>query len=110
MLEVDCKKISIGGESISVFQQQSNLLCSWISKRLEKLQDSLTTETDLECFTDIGGNPSAEGGDEEGADDAAQQVDDVPHSFRLQSLGEYQKPAYRDHLKGREFPLRKFLG
>lgn len=42
----------------------------------------------------IGGNPSAEGGgDDEGADDQAQTVNDVVDAFNLQSIGSMDKKA-----------------
>lgn len=47
---------------------------------------------------DIGANPSAEGGDEEGAEDGTQQVIDVVYSFRLQESG-FDKKSYLGHLK-----------
>ena len=39
----------------------------------------------------IGGNPSAEGGDEEAADDQAVKVNDVVDAFNLQSMGSMDK-------------------
>jgi hypothetical protein len=48
---------------------------------------------------DVGGNPSAEGGEEEGVDDSAQTVIDVVHSFRLQETS-FDKKSYLSHLKG----------
>lgn len=47
---------------------------------------------------DVGGNPSAEEGDE-GTDDAAQTVIDVVHSFRLTPTS-FGKKDYLQHLKG----------
>jgi len=47
---------------------------------------------------DVGGNPSAEGGEEEGVDDASQTVLDVAHSFRLQETS-FDKKSYLSHLK-----------
>lgn len=51
-------------------------------------------------MADIGGNPSAEGGHDEGTDDTAEKVNDVIHSFRLQSMGRLNKKAYTKYLKG----------
>jgi len=48
---------------------------------------------------DVGGNPSADGGDEEGAEDTAQTVIDVVHSFRLTETA-FDKKGYLGHLKG----------
>jgi len=48
--------------------------------------------------TDIGANPSAEDADE-GADDQAQTVIDVVHSFRLNETS-FDKKQYLTHLKG----------
>jgi len=47
---------------------------------------------------DVGGNPSAEGGDDEGTEDQAAQVIDVVHSFRLTETS-FDKKAYLSHLK-----------
>jgi len=47
---------------------------------------------------DVGGNPSAEEG-EEANDDAAQTVIDVVHSFRLNETS-FDKKSYLGHLKG----------
>lgn len=49
-------------------------------------------------FTDTGANASAEE-QEEGAEDAAEQVIDVVHSFRLNSTG-FDKKSYLTYLKG----------
>ncbi|KAK3082214.1 hypothetical protein LTS18_010631 [Coniosporium uncinatum] len=48
---------------------------------------------------DIGANPSAEGGDDEGAEDGSQTVIDVVHSFRLNETS-FDKKSYLSHLKG----------
>jgi hypothetical protein len=48
--------------------------------------------------TDIGANASAEGGDDEGAEDQAQTVIDVVHSFRLNETS-FDKKSYLTHLK-----------
>ena len=47
---------------------------------------------------DVGGNPSAEGGDDEGVEDSAQTVIDVVHSFRLSETN-FDKKGYLGHLK-----------
>lgn len=47
---------------------------------------------------DIGANPSAEEGGDEGADDAKQTVIDVVHSFRLNPT-QFDKKGYLLHLK-----------
>ena len=48
---------------------------------------------------DIGGNDSAEGGDEDaGVDDSKQQVIDLVHNFRYQSM-EYSKKEYMTYMK-----------
>lgn len=70
-----------------------------------KLVDGVAYEADCKKITvggeniDIGANPSAEGGDEEGADDNTQQVIDVVHSFRLNET-QFDKKSYLGHLKG----------
>ncbi|KAK4545217.1 hypothetical protein LTR36_003396 [Oleoguttula mirabilis] len=48
---------------------------------------------------DIGANPSAEGGDDEGGDDTATTVIDIVHSFRMNET-QFDKKAYLSHLKG----------
>jgi len=48
---------------------------------------------------DVGGNPSAEGGDDEGVDDQTETVIDIVHSFRL-SQTSFDKKGYLTHLKG----------
>jgi len=47
---------------------------------------------------DIGANPSAEEGGDEGADDATSTVIDVVHSFRLNETS-FDKKSYLGHLK-----------
>lgn len=49
-------------------------------------------------MADIGANPSAEEA-EEGADDAAETVIDIVHSFRLNETS-FDKKSYLIHLKG----------
>ncbi|KAF4550739.1 Translationally-controlled tumor protein-like protein [Elsinoe fawcettii] len=70
-----------------------------------KLVDGVVYEADCKKITvggdniDIGANPSAEGGDDEGADDASQTVIDIVHSFRLNETS-FDKKSYLGHLKG----------
>jgi len=58
---------------------------------------------------DVGGNPSAEGGDDEATDDQAETVIDVVHSFRLSSTS-FDKKSYLSHLKGYMKEVKKKLG
>ncbi|KAJ4288615.1 hypothetical protein N0V90_011852 [Kalmusia sp. IMI 367209] len=66
--------------------------------------DGIAYEADCKKITigndniDIGANPSAEEADE-GADDSAQTVIDVVHSFRLNETS-FDKKSYLTHLKG----------
>ncbi|KAF1976227.1 microtubule/calcium-binding protein [Bimuria novae-zelandiae CBS 107.79] len=66
--------------------------------------DGIAYEADCKKITigadniDIGANPSAEEA-EEGADDTAQTVIDVVHSFRLNETS-FDKKSYLTHLKG----------
>ncbi|GAB7349721.1 hypothetical protein MBLNU459_g0458t1 [Dothideomycetes sp. NU459] len=68
-----------------------------------KVVDGVAYEADCSRITvgndniDIGANPSAEE-QEEGADDAAQTVIDVVHSFRLNETS-FDKKSYLSHLK-----------
>lgn len=48
---------------------------------------------------DIGANPSAEGGDDEGADDTVQTVNNVVYSFRLTPTS-FDKKSYMTYIKG----------
>lgn len=48
---------------------------------------------------DVGANPSAEEGGDEGTDDATQTVIDVVHSFRMNETS-FDKKSYLGHLKG----------
>mmetsp|Transcript_46206 Transcript_46206/g.122495 ORF Transcript_46206/g.122495 Transcript_46206/m.122495 type:complete len:159 (-) Transcript_46206:33-509(-) len=48
----------------------------------------------------FGGNPAAEGGEDEGVEDKAEKVVDVIDAFRLQSLGPYDKKSALAWLKG----------
>lgn len=54
---------------------------------------------------DIGANPSAEE-QEEALEDGAQQVNNVVHSFRLQSTS-FDKKSYMVHLKASSSNARK---
>jgi len=66
--------------------------------------DGVAYEADCSKITigadniDIGANPSAEGGDDEDADDQSQTVIDVVHSFRLNETS-FDKKSYLSHLK-----------
>ncbi|KAG9021091.1 hypothetical protein FS837_007586, partial [Tulasnella sp. UAMH 9824] len=68
-----------------------------------KLVDDIVYEVDCAMIVvkdgdvDIGANPSAEEV-EEALEDGAQQVNNVVHSFRLQSTG-FDKKGYLTHLK-----------
>jgi len=68
-----------------------------------KLIDGIVYEADCKKISvggesfDVGGNPSAEEG-EEALDDATQTVLDVAHSFRLQETS-FDKKNYLTHLK-----------
>jgi hypothetical protein len=48
---------------------------------------------------DIGANPSAEGGDDEGADASVQTVNNVVYSFRLTETN-FDKKSYMTYIKG----------
>lgn len=48
---------------------------------------------------DIGANPSAEGGDDEGADESTQTVNNVVYSFRL-TPSSFDKKSYMGYIKG----------
>ncbi|KAH0252793.1 translationally controlled tumor-associated, partial [Aureobasidium melanogenum] len=69
-----------------------------------KLVDSVVYEADCARITvggdniDIGANPSAEDGGDEGADDQTTSVIDVVHSFRLNETS-FDKKSYLGHLK-----------
>jgi len=69
-----------------------------------KLVDNIVYEVDCSMVTisegnvDIGANPSAEEQDE-GVEDGAQTVNNVVHSFRLQSTT-FDKKGYLTYLKG----------
>jgi hypothetical protein len=66
--------------------------------------DNVVYEADCRKITvgvgeiNIGGNASAEGGDEDNTEDQAQQVLDVVHSFRLNET-QFDKKSYLGHLK-----------
>jgi len=57
---------------------------------------------------DVGGNPSAEGGEEEGVEDTQKLVIDAVHSFRLQETS-FDKKNYLVHLKGYMKEVKKKL-
>ncbi|CAO3613025.1 unnamed protein product [Mucor hiemalis] len=67
--------------------------------------DNVAYEVDCAMITvadgdvDIGANPSAEGGDDEGADDNAQTVNNVVFSFRLTATS-FDKKSYMTYIKG----------
>ncbi|PNS15153.1 hypothetical protein CAC42_8154 [Sphaceloma murrayae] len=67
--------------------------------------DGVIYEADCKKITvggdniDIGANPSAEEGGDEGAEDASQTVLDIVHSFRLNETS-FDKKQYLSHLKG----------
>merc|ERR1712129_450136 len=69
-----------------------------------KLVDGVVYEADCARITvgndniDIGANPSAEDGGDEGAEDNAQSVIDIVHSFRLNETS-FDKKSYLGHLK-----------
>ncbi|OWM74076.1 hypothetical protein CDL15_Pgr008387 [Punica granatum] len=48
---------------------------------------------------DIGANPSAEGGEDEGVDDQAQKVVDIVDTFRLQEQPAFDKKQFVSHIK-----------
>jgi uncharacterized protein YktA (UPF0223 family) len=66
--------------------------------------DGVVYEADCRKITiggdnvDIGANPSAEEGGDEGVDDTTEQVIDVVHSFRLTNT-QFDKKSYLGHLK-----------
>ncbi|RDA92589.1 hypothetical protein CP533_0941 [Ophiocordyceps camponoti-saundersi (nom. inval.)] len=67
--------------------------------------DGIVYEADCAMITeeavnvDTGANASAEGGDEEGVEDQAVKVNNIVHSFRLQSTS-FDKKGYLAYLKG----------
>ncbi|CAO0801627.1 unnamed protein product [Mucor circinelloides] len=67
--------------------------------------DDVAYEVDCKMITisegniDIGANPSAEGGDDEGADDSVQTVNNVVYSFRL-TPSSFDKKSYMGYIKG----------
>ena len=50
---------------------------------------------------DIGANPSAEGGEDEGADDSVQKVVDLINAFQYVEQGEYSKKDLMSYFKVR---------
>ncbi|KAL1587806.1 hypothetical protein WHR41_03614 [Cladosporium halotolerans] len=69
-----------------------------------KTVDGVAYEADCAKITiggesfDTGANASAEGGDDDGADDQKETKIDIVHSFRLQETS-FDKKAYLGHLK-----------
>ncbi|KAI8076879.1 Mss4-like protein [Halteromyces radiatus] len=70
-----------------------------------KVIDDIAFEVDCAMITisegevDIGANPSAEGGDDEGADSSSQTVNNVVYSFRLTETS-FDKKSYMSYIKG----------
>ncbi|PQE13150.1 Translationally-controlled tumor protein [Rutstroemia sp. NJR-2017a BBW] len=66
--------------------------------------DGVVYEVDCAMITlgavsvDTGANASAEGGDDEGADDQEQKVNNIVNSFRLTNT-QFDKKSYLSHLK-----------
>lgn len=58
-------------------------------------------------LADIGANPSAEGGDDDGAEDGAKTVNNVVYSFRLQESG-FDKKGYKTYLGGTSHSLSRY--
>lgn len=65
-------------------------------RRLAPLTDA---DPAAPCSLDTGANASAEGGDDETAEDADVKVNNIVHSFRLQSTS-FDKKGYLAYLKG----------
>lgn len=69
------------------------------------LIDDIVYEVDCAMVTEgalevnIGGNPSAEGGDDEGVDDTSVRVNNIVNSFRLNETS-FDKKGYMAHIKG----------
>ncbi|KAF1800586.1 Mss4-like protein [Mucor lusitanicus] len=67
--------------------------------------DDVAYEVDCKMITisegdiDIGANPSAEGGDDEGADATVETVNNVVYSFRL-TPSSFDKKTYMGYIKG----------
>ncbi|KZO93715.1 translationally controlled tumor-associated [Calocera viscosa TUFC12733] len=78
-----------------------------------KLVDDIVYEVDCQMIVfkegdvDIGANPSAEEG-EESLEDGAVQVNNVVHSFRLQSTS-FDKKSYLTYLKGYMKEVKAYL-
>ncbi|AOW06022.1 translationally-controlled tumor protein [Yarrowia lipolytica] len=78
-----------------------------------KVVDNVVYEVDCtmiqvaEGDVDIGANPSAEDA-EEGVDSDVQTVNNVVHSFRLQSTG-FDKKSYLTYLKGYMKSIKNYL-
>ncbi|CAD0038787.1 unnamed protein product [Aureobasidium pullulans] len=80
--EVDCANIVVGNDNIGTPASFHNSLATGTNK----------------TFADIGANPSAEDGGDEGADDTASTAIDVVHSFRLVKTS-FDKKSYMGYLK-----------
>ncbi|KAG2193049.1 hypothetical protein INT46_011045 [Mucor plumbeus] len=67
--------------------------------------DDVAYEVDCKMITisegdvDIGANPSAEGGDEDGAESTSETVNNVVYSFRLNTTS-FDKKSYMTYIKG----------
>lgn len=83
--EADCARITVGGDNIGML--------SLNPQQLSRYPPRLTIFP-----PDIGANPSAEDGGDEGADDQTTSVIDVVHSFRLNETS-FDKKSYLGHLK-----------
>ena len=81
--EVDCARITIGNDNIGT---PASFLTTALPQALTR------------PFADIGANPSAEDGGDEGTDDTASTAIDVVHSFRLQPTF-FDKKTYMAFLK-----------
>ncbi|KAI5201877.1 hypothetical protein E4T39_05040 [Aureobasidium subglaciale] len=84
--EADCARITVGGDNIGTSNSHP--------QQLSRFDPQGLTSTSL----DIGANPSAEEGGDEGADDNTTSVIDVVHSFRLNETS-FDKKSYLGHLK-----------
>ncbi|KAJ3105770.1 hypothetical protein HDU97_007590 [Phlyctochytrium planicorne] len=76
--------------------------------------DDIALEVDCQMIVvkegdvDIGGNPSAEGGEDEPLEDGAITVNNVVHSFRLSSTG-FDKKGYMTYIKGYMKAVKAYL-
>ncbi|KAG9006055.1 hypothetical protein FRB94_001036 [Tulasnella sp. JGI-2019a] len=81
-----------------------------------KLVDDIVYEVDCQLVTvkqgadvDIGANPSAEEGGDDALEEGSTQVNNVVHSFRLQSTS-FDKKSYLTYLKGYMKAVKGKLG